>query len=64
MRNIFGRSIVYNKQMQKGDRISELDLEYKKPAGGLRWEDHQKLVNKCLTRNVKKNDTAREEDVN
>jgi N-acetylneuraminate synthase len=51
-RKIFGRSLGLNRSFQKGEIISESDFCFRKPAGGLDWEDRKNLIGKKLKRDV------------
>lgn len=51
-RKIFGRSLGLNRAFRKGEILSEDDFCFRKPAGGLFWEDRKILIGKKLNRDV------------
>ena len=51
-RRIFGRSLGFKKALKKGEIIGIDDFCFRKPSGGLSWEDRHGLVGKELDRDV------------
>ena len=51
-RRIFGRSLGLKKAFKKGEIVGSDDFCFRKPAGGLSWEDRHGLVGKELGRDV------------
>jgi len=51
-RRIFGRSLGLRKAFKKGEIVDSDDFCFRKPAGGLSWEDRYGLVGKELARDV------------
>lgn len=62
-RSFFSRSIGFNKDMKKGDRISKNDLTLLKPGSGISKNNIDKLINKKLVKNVKKNNLVKWDDL-
>jgi len=56
MKNIFGRSLVFDKNLKKGYVIKKTDISYKKPGGGLSYENLKFFLGKKLKKNVLKNE--------
>ena len=55
MKLIFEKSIVYNKDLLQGHKISINDLEYKKPGDGISPIYYKKFLGKILKKRVSKN---------
>ncbi len=49
---IFGRSVVTVRSLAAGHRLTRQDLAYKKPGGGLAYDDLERLVGRTLIRPV------------
>jgi N,N'-diacetyllegionaminate synthase len=47
-RQLFGRSLVASADLPKGHIIESSDLSYKKPGGGLTWQQKDSLIGKRL----------------
>lgn len=47
-RSIFGRSLVAARDIAAGERIEEAMLAYKKPGGGMAFEERDKLVGRVV----------------
>ena len=53
VQNLFRRSIFFlKKAFKKGEIVGSDDFCFRKPAGGLSWEDRHGLVGKELGRDV------------
>ncbi len=51
-KRMFTRSIVATRDLAEGDLIEPTDLAYKKPGGGIRYEDRHLVVGKVLRRAI------------
>lgn len=63
MIRLFGRSIVLNTDLLAGETILLEHLSYKKPGGGLPWNDRFKLEGKTLKKFLKANSQISLDDV-
>jgi len=63
LRLIFGRSLVAARTIERGQEITEPDLAYRKPAGGLGWTDRRRIVGRRARRLIGVNELIRDEDV-
>lgn len=54
MKKIFEKSIVINKNLKKGDKLTLKDLVFLKPGDGIRVDQLDKVIGKKLKINVKK----------
>lgn len=63
LRKIFGRSLVAAKDLSKGNAVQMSDLAYKKPGGGLPYEQANLIIGGRLVRDVKADDTISVADV-
>ena len=52
--NIFRRSIVAEKKIQKGEKISALNISLKRPGNGLQPKFFKKILGKKAKKNIKK----------
>jgi N-acetylneuraminate synthase len=52
MKQIFGRSIVASRDLVVGHVLTRDDLAFKKPGGGLSWDQMDLVLGKKLSRNV------------
>lgn len=52
--NIFRRSIVAEKKIQKGEKISTLNISLKRPGNGLQPKFFKKILGKKAKKNIKK----------
>ena len=52
MRQIFGRSVVASRDLAVGHVLTREDLAFKKPGGGLSWDQLDSVLGKKLSRNV------------
>jgi N-acetylneuraminate synthase len=62
-RAIFSRSLVAARDIKKGAILQERDLFYKKPGGGLSYEERGRLVGREVLADLKKDQIVKEEDV-
>jgi len=62
-RSIFGRSLVARRSIRAGEAIAESDLAYKKPGGGLRYEQRDALVGKRARAQIAKDQILGMDDV-
>lgn len=62
-RRIFGRSIVAARNLTKGTVLTEKDLAYKKPGGGLGPDEKRRVLGKRLKRAVQRDDLLEVADV-
>lgn len=51
-RKSFRRRMIVKRDMSEGDRLSESDLEYKRPGNGIGPEETTYVVGRTLTRNI------------
>lgn len=64
LKMLFGKSLAVNKSMREGQRISEHDLESRKPAGhGIPPKHYLQVLGKTLTRDMEQWDFLTENDV-
>lgn len=63
-RKIFGRSLGLNKAFRKNEIIHERDFCFRKPAGGLLWNDRLGLIGKRLNKDVELGELIRMEHFN
>lgn len=63
LRRIFGRSLVASRNLVSGDTLQLADVSYKKPGGGLRYEDLSKMVGRKLRRSIEADDALSQDDV-
>lgn len=52
MKQIFGRSIVASRDLVVGHILTRKDLAFKKPGGGLSWDQLDLVLGKKLSRNI------------
>lgn len=52
MKQIFGRSVVASRDLVVGHVLTREDLAFKKPGGGLSWDQLDSVLGKKLSRNV------------
>ena len=52
MRKIFRKSLVFNKKLKKGTKITRKDIAYKKPGTGLSFEFFEEIIGKRLAISV------------
>jgi N-acetylneuraminate synthase len=52
MKQIFGRSIVASRDLVVGHVLAREDLAFKKPGGGLSWDQLDLVLGKKLSRNI------------
>jgi N,N'-diacetyllegionaminate synthase len=65
LKNLFGKSLCVNKDMDKGQKISINDLETKKPFGkGIDTIQFSKIIGKSLNKSLKKWSFINFEDIN
>jgi N-acetylneuraminate synthase len=62
-RSVFGRSLVAARDIAAGENITEADLLYKKPGGGVCYEDRHLLVGKRAAVAIPKDEIIRTEHV-
>jgi len=60
---IFGRSLVASRDLINGSVIREEDVAYKKPGGGMRYEQLGEILGKVLQQSIKKDEQFRPTDV-
>ncbi len=64
LKAMFGKSLVVNKDLRQGQKITQNDLEDRKPRTlGIPTKHYQKVIGKILKVDIKKNSFIREEDV-
>jgi N-acetylneuraminate synthase len=51
-KQLFGRSLAPVRDLPKGHVITEEDLTFKKPGGGLQWSDRDKIIGRTLACDV------------
>ena len=56
MKDIFGKSLVASRDLDEGIELKEDDLAYKKPAGGLKWDERHILLGKKLRKSIRQDD--------
>jgi N-acetylneuraminate synthase len=65
LKNLFGKSLCVNKDMNKGEKISINDLETKKPFGkGIDTIQFDQIIGKSLNKSLKKWSFINFEDIN
>jgi sialic acid synthase SpsE len=52
MKQIFGRSIVASRDLVVGHVLTTEDLAFKKPGGGLSWDQLDLILGKKLSKSV------------
>lgn len=62
-RSIFGRSIVASRDIARGALIGDSDLLYKKPGGGIRYEERHVLIGKRAAQDIQRDQILRIDDV-
>ena len=62
-KKLFGKSLTYNKDFEKGHIINEKDLSLKKPGSGVSIKDLHKLIGKKLKTDVKINRLLKLEEI-
>lgn len=62
VRQTFGRSVVAARDLEAGAVVTEADLAFKKPAGGLPAGDWRRYVGRRLLRAVRRDERFREDD--
>ena len=55
-KNLFRRSIVANKYLNKGKIISLNDLNFKRPGNGISPDNYKKILGKITSKNIKKDE--------
>ena len=63
LRAIFGRSLVAARPLCAGDTVLLSDLAFKKPGGGLSYDQILNVVGKKLRRNMSQDDELLMEDL-
>lgn len=63
LRSVFGRSLVASRDLRAGDLLSEADLAYKKPGGGLMFGASEKVIGRRLRRSLMKDEELRLDDL-
>lgn len=63
MRNLFGKSIVFNRACEKGHCISRADISLKKPGTGVPSSRMRDFIGRMLIKPVQKGDFLKESDV-
>lgn len=63
LRSIFGRSLVAARHLKAGHILRRDDIAYKKPGGGLRYEDLDELQGRRLRRNLDADEALSRDDV-
>ena len=63
IRRTFGRSLVAATDLAVGTVLTRECVQYKKPGGGMEYEDLDRLLGKRLVRNVGRDEALRLEDV-
>jgi len=63
LRAIFGRSLVAARPMNAGDTVALSDVAFKKPGGGLSYDEISNVVGRRLRRNLKQDDELLMEDL-
>jgi N-acetylneuraminate synthase len=63
LRRIFGRSLVASRNLVSGETLQLADVAYKKPGGGLRYEDLSTMVGRKLRRSIEADDALSQDDV-
>ena len=62
-KKLFGKSLTYNSDFEKGHIINEKDLSLKKPGSGVPIQDLHKLIGKKLKTDVKINKLLKLEEI-
>ncbi len=62
MKNIFEKSIVFAKNLKKGEKITKKNIAFKKPGDGLKPKEYTSLIGKILKKGVKKNQKVKMND--
>jgi sialic acid synthase SpsE len=52
MKQIFGRSVVASRDLVVGHILTIEDLAFKKPGGGMSWDQLDLVLGKKLSKNV------------
>ena len=63
IKDIFGRSLVFDGNLSAGHIIKKKDIGYKKPGGGLSYKNLELFLGKVLLKNVFKNDKLKPTDI-
>ena len=63
IKTIFGRSLVFNKNLNAGHIIKKNDISYKKPGGGLSYKNLKFFLGKKLLNNVFKDRQIKYKDI-
>lgn len=62
LRAIFGRSLVAARPLSTGEIVTSNDVAFKKPGGGLSYDDIVNVVGRRLRRNLNQDDELRMDD--
>lgn len=64
LKNIFEKSLSINRDMKKGEILTFLDLETKKPKGyGINASDYKNVIGKSLNKDIKSNSFIKLNDI-
>ena len=63
MKDIFEKSIVFSKDMKKGDKIKFKNLSFKKPGTGIPASEYKSIINKTLLKNISKDVLIKYSDI-
>ena len=63
MKQIFEKSIVFSKNMKKGESVKLNDLKFKKPGTGIPAKDYKLIINKTLTKDINKDVLIKYSDI-
>lgn len=62
-RSIFGRSLVAAHKIVEGAQIRETDLAYKKPGGGMAYEERDRLLGRIAVKDIEKDQMLAVSDI-
>lgn len=63
IKNIFSRSLVFNKNLKSGHILKKKDIGYKKPGGGLSYKELNYFLGKVIKKDVFKDEKIKLTDV-
>jgi N,N'-diacetyllegionaminate synthase len=63
LRTVFGRSLVVSRDLSAGDLVTESNLAFKKPGGGLGYRAIKDVVGRRLRRSLKKDEEIHLDDL-
>ena len=63
MRNTFANSIYSKMNLKKGQIVTKKNIIFMKPGNGLSPFEYKKILNKCLKKDIKKNNLILLRDV-